>query len=353
MYAIDHPEGTLMGVTENNDIVLYSSSMVTSTDSATINNSDNITSYIQYNYQGKKIVEGYKNDSIYAHFDSVSQMNLKKMFKTKKKNLSLREGEDSLAIIGNLGHNPDYIEPVPTLKDWAGIAHIFTDQGDFVKYFARRENPADVIIPFSNLEANVEYVDVVWTNDYEVTYFSVVPVSYYGYTQIELPLVEAIHTYDGDVLDKLLYKDQYYCNFDSTSLLALKFVQTTQPEPGYVRDYIMEYNGHYIPSYSGLFSNLQLNQKNTNSPYTFQLYVNYPNPFNPKTTIKYSIPRADMVYLNIYSITGQLVKTLVSDYQKEGFHTIEFDGSNYASGVYFYVLTSGQFKQARKMVILK
>jgi hypothetical protein len=353
MYAIDHPEGTLMGVTENNDIVLYSSSMVMSTDSAVLDHNQNITYYIQYNQQGKKIVRGFVDDSIYAHYDSISQNNTKKLFDLKKSRLSLREGEDSLCIISNLGSNPDHPNPGYEQKFWAGIATIFTNQGEYVKYFARRENPADIIIPFSGLEENVEYVDVVWTRDYEVTHFSVVPVSYYGYIQIELPLVEAIHTYDGDVFDKLLYKDQYYCNFDSTSLLALKFVQTTQPEPGYVRDYIMEYNGHYIPSYSGMFSNLQMNQKNTNSPYTFQLYANYPNPFNPKTTIKYSIPRADMVYLNIYSITGQLVKTLVSDFKKEGLHIIEFDGSNFASGVYFYVLTSGQFREARKMVLIK
>jgi hypothetical protein len=353
MYAIDHPEGSLIGVTENDDIVLYYPTTVNSTDSAVLDHNQDITSYIQYNQQGKKIVKGFEDDSIYAHYNLMNQINLKKLFKTKKLNSSLRNGEDSLAIIGNLGHNPDHVNPGYEQKDWAGFANIFTDQGEYIKYFARRENPADIIIPFSNLEENVEYVDVVWKNDYEVTHFSVVPISYYGYTQIELPLVEAIHTYNGDVLDLLLDKDGYYVGLDSTSLIALKFVQTSQPEPGQVRDYVMEYNGHYIASYSGLFSNLQLNPKNTNNPYTFQLYVNYPNPFNPKTTIKYCIPRADMVILNIYDITGRLVKSLVSEYQKEGLHSIEFDGSNCASGIYFYRLVSGDFVASKKMVLLK
>jgi photosystem II stability/assembly factor-like uncharacterized protein len=93
---------------------------------------------------------------------------------------------------------------------------------------------------------------------------------------------------------------------------------------------------------------------NGSVPNQFSLSQNYPNPFNPVTKIKYALPNPVKVNIKIYDILGRLVKTLVNDEFKDaGFYEITFDGSNFASGVYFYRIEAGKFVQSKKMVILK
>ncbi len=96
-------------------------------------------------------------------------------------------------------------------------------------------------------------------------------------------------------------------------------------------------------------------------PDKFQLSQNYPNPFNPVTKIEFNIPlsrgvsegRGVLVALKIYDILGREVTTLVSEDLKPGTYEIEWDGSNCSSGVYFYRLSSNEFTDTRKMVLVK
>jgi len=88
-------------------------------------------------------------------------------------------------------------------------------------------------------------------------------------------------------------------------------------------------------------------------PNSFILYQNYPNPFNPTTIIKYSLPENDKVILKVYNITGSNVKTLVNQQQVAGNYTVQFNGSDYSSGVYFYRLTTSHGIQVKKMILLK
>lgn len=93
-------------------------------------------------------------------------------------------------------------------------------------------------------------------------------------------------------------------------------------------------------------------------PIKFRLYQNFPNPFNPVTKINYELPRTSKVNIVIYDIVGRKVKRLVKNEIKEtGRYTVEFDGQNYASGVYFYRIEVSQagsstvdFVQNKKMV---
>ena len=89
------------------------------------------------------------------------------------------------------------------------------------------------------------------------------------------------------------------------------------------------------------------------SPTKFALYNNYPNPFNPTTTIKYEIPKTVNVSLKIYDLLGREVRTLINQEQKPGFYEIPFGSSELSSGVYFYVLRAGNFMQTKKMILLK
>jgi len=92
----------------------------------------------------------------------------------------------------------------------------------------------------------------------------------------------------------------------------------------------------------------------------YRLYQNYPNPFNPTTTIKFSIPNVvtsrDLslqTKLIVYDILGREVKTLVNEVKLPGAYEVTFDASQLSSGVYFYKLTSGEFTQTRKVLLLK
>ncbi|RPI13856.1 MAG: T9SS C-terminal target domain-containing protein [Ignavibacteriae bacterium] len=85
----------------------------------------------------------------------------------------------------------------------------------------------------------------------------------------------------------------------------------------------------------------------------FALYENYPNPFNPVTAIKFSVPVASHVKVAIYDITGREVAKLVDEKLDAGIHSYNWDASNFASGVYFYTFSAGSFYETRKMVLIK
>ena len=88
-------------------------------------------------------------------------------------------------------------------------------------------------------------------------------------------------------------------------------------------------------------------------PTEFALSNNYPNPFNPTTTIKYDLPKEAQVTLKIYDVLGREVATLVNTKQNAGFYQVRFDASRYASGVYVYRIIAGDFVQTKKMMLMK
>lgn len=89
------------------------------------------------------------------------------------------------------------------------------------------------------------------------------------------------------------------------------------------------------------------------SPKEIELLQNYPNPFNPSTTITYSVPTSSQVRLEVYSVSGQRVATLVDEFIQSGKYSTKWDASNQASGVYFYTLTVGKESFSKKMVLIK
>jgi hypothetical protein len=88
-------------------------------------------------------------------------------------------------------------------------------------------------------------------------------------------------------------------------------------------------------------------------PNDFALEEIYPNPFNPSTTIIFSLPKATHVTLSIYNSMGQEVSKMISKYMHAGVYTTEWNASGFASGVYYCRLVSGDFVQTRKLILVK
>jgi hypothetical protein len=89
------------------------------------------------------------------------------------------------------------------------------------------------------------------------------------------------------------------------------------------------------------------------SPTSFSLEQNYPNPFNPSTTIKFNLPVKEFVSLKIYDVLGNEVAVILNEEKPAGLHSIEFEASGLASGIYFYKLLAGSNITTRKMILLK
>lgn len=88
-------------------------------------------------------------------------------------------------------------------------------------------------------------------------------------------------------------------------------------------------------------------------PKSYTLSQNYPNPFNPSTRIKFDLPKSSFTKLHIYDILGREVARLVNEQLKPGTYEVEWNGSNYPSGVYFYKIIAGDFNAVKKMVLVK
>ncbi len=88
-------------------------------------------------------------------------------------------------------------------------------------------------------------------------------------------------------------------------------------------------------------------------PNNFSLSQNYPNPFNPQTKIKFDVPKASYTKLIIYDLLGREVTTLVSEELKPGTYEADWDAAEFSSGVYFYKIIAGDFREIKKMVLMK
>ena len=103
---------------------------------------------------------------------------------------------------------------------------------------------------------------------------------------------------------------------------------------------------------------LQLDKINNISPKDHILHQNYPNPFNPLTSLRYDIPNDGLVNITVYDMMGRIVKTLVNGSQTAGFKSVQWNATNdrnesVSAGLYLYTIQAGEFRQSKKMVLLK
>ncbi len=200
------------------------------------------------------------------------------------------------------------------IVEWSKVPH-FSDTSDIETFQIILRDPAFYQTP---------------TGDGEIIF---------QYKQVEEPGSCTIGIEDSTETIALQYL--YNESYDSTANelvnnIAIKFT-TAAPKVVYVD------NGH---------------NRSSILPSDYSLEQNFPNPFNPSTTIRYSIPRAGHVTIFIYNINAQLIKTLVNDSKPAGRFTVTWDGTNnlgskVSSGVYFCRLQSNNFVDVKKMILLK
>jgi hypothetical protein len=102
-----------------------------------------------------------------------------------------------------------------------------------------------------------------------------------------------------------------------------------------------------------MLGTIGITQIGNNIPKKFAMSQNYPNPFNPTTKIKFDVPKNGNVTVEVFNNLGQLVSTLHNGYTTAGFYETSFDGSKLTSGMYFYRITSKDFVETKKMILVK
>ena len=127
-------------------------------------------------------------------------------------------------------------------------------------------------------------------------------------------------------------------------------------------------NNHFCPPYPSCLENKMGQQDDSNCsqasiiedimPITYHLYSAYPNPFNPTTTLDYDLPEDALVNITIYDMMGRVVKTMVNSQQNAGFKSVRWNATNdkgapVSAGLYLYMIEAGQYRQTKKMVLLK
>ena len=95
------------------------------------------------------------------------------------------------------------------------------------------------------------------------------------------------------------------------------------------------------------------NELSVNTPSEFLLLNNYPNPFNPSTTIEFGLATSCLVKIKIWNILGQIVAMPINKHYEAGTYKIIFNASNLVSGIYFYQIEAGNFSDTKKMVLTR
>jgi len=146
----------------------------------------------------------------------------------------------------------------------------------------------------------------------------------------------------------LEWTKQYLDDQNNSSSLVLTDTSNNVFVAGY-KDNNLTNADYLLIKYSQLTG---INTLSENIPKAFSLYQNFPNPFNPSTVIKFDLPEEGSVAIRIYDIAGKEVYS-ETGYKKAGTYEFKFDGTNLASGMYFYRIQSGSFVDTKKMVLIK
>jgi aryl-phospho-beta-D-glucosidase BglC (GH1 family) len=185
--------------------------------------------------------------------------------------------------------------------------------------------------------------------------------SFYDTTVVKLTWVNRTTGNDSIIVDRGINSASVMVPFAKVSQTATQFIDSTVQKGNVyyyrLRTTVSDTNIYSYPirtdtvGKQGITITSVRDELNTGTSFT--LYQNYPNPFNPSTVISWQLKENGFVTLKIYDILGREIATLVNKNLNAGMHSITWDASNKANGVYFYRIASGKFSEIRKMTLLK
>ncbi|MCH8303646.1 MAG: right-handed parallel beta-helix repeat-containing protein [Candidatus Marinimicrobia bacterium] len=158
---------------------------------------------------------------------------------------------------------------------------------------------------------------------------------------------------DEEVNEVLFRQGMIHAWLDESKLASQKFNEIIRRFPGTDEALFAAEQNEYFGDASFGKKAFGSDLENSSIPKEYSLSNNYPNPFNPVTKIEFTIPETGLTTLIIYDITGREVTRLIDGNMSAGYHSVNWNASNVASGIYFYRLTSGDFVSTKKMVLLK
>jgi hypothetical protein len=257
-------------------------------------------------------------------------------------------------------------EPKPPCKLWAGPTRPHVAEPFDVKmevedargvWYMLPQGPVRLPVaharPFIDLSGydlgGTFRVRYTWDDHLELDEMSIILQDPVDYAVRKVSATTVTHSGDHATGPMALHADGRYAELVTGEYIDLQFPAEPVPE-GHERSFILVANGYYITWYG---------EEEASRPLHFGLNGNYPNPFNPSTTIRYSLAGEATVTLEIFNVLGQKVRTLLAgETQTPGSYEITWDGMDargrsVGSGAYLYRLTANDFVETRKMIMLK
>ncbi|MFI5252770.1 MAG: T9SS type A sorting domain-containing protein [Bacteroidota bacterium] len=223
---------------------------------------------------------------------------------------------------------PETISSI-TLRD--SILYIYSTAGGIYVYDISNAASPDLISLFSD-GPNMNPANMPVTGNY---------LYYTGFSNIQNTIYPTIEAVDLSNLSSMRIRAFYtMTNWDGNLLDAAN---------GYI---FLNSGAALVILKNDLILGVKLQNQSMNN-YNYRLEQNYPNPFNPVTTINFYLPHADQVEIAIYNILGEKVTLLTNEKLNPGNHSINFDASGLASGVYFCQLQTSSFRDVKKMVLIR
>lgn len=365
LISIDHPAGSKLGITENNEYVVYFPDISISPCFAQYNN-DDVTGILQDDEAEETLPVGEDEETEASFYDTcgngfkkyslrdkLKEKFLNALSTSKKYNLTAGRTTiaDSFALV--LDAYNGYV-PTPVAKRPGGSVIGYNMTQDVMTppiSFANRQNKSVIIVPLTSYKTPIDSASIDWGTDAALSFVATNLVYFGGYVMNDLTLVDAMQI-NNNVTNRLIEKDQGYADMGSNSSIELKFkVNNPDIEDGWVREYVLVTEGRYIKLEGLRQTNISGNES---LPTEYRLLQNYPNPFNPVTKIKYELPKESKVTIVIYDILGrEIAKLINNDLKQAGRYEVEFSGKNFASGIYFYKLVTDNFVDTKRMVLIK
>ena len=158
---------------------------------------------------------------------------------------------------------------------------------------------------------------------------------------------------------------KYWIEIDTTEQFTSSFIDSTVTDTNYVFNNLQTTASYWwrVKAYNAVgwgefsevwkFTTNIVSVESEEIPIEYALQQNFPNPFNPTTTIKYSVPELSKVKLTLFNLLGEEIATLVIEEKVAGYYTVAFNAARLPSGIYFYRLQAGDFIQTKKMILMK